>query len=213
MTYRPRESTHFLVGPLSFVFLALLLASCIPAHADQSRAFLRPARAHPSPLDELTADGRPTPAAIAVLRSHVRGRVARVWVGDTHFDVRHVRFDSLGIAFAAEPRMGERSGNPSATSHDSTGPRSGLSPISWGAVQGLETRHSYVLPGIVTGTLLMTIAGGAVASAAGSDPGPGIIIVYAFPPAGALLGGLVGAAFPRWQHEWPPATRPPGTTR
>ena len=34
-------------------------------------------------------------------------------------------------------------------------------------------------------TLLMTIAGGAVASAAGSDPGPGIIIVYAFPPAGA----------------------------
>lgn len=113
------------MDPLSVVFLALVLSSSAPAHADESRGFMLPLRVRPSPLDELTADGRPAPAAIAVPRSHAQGRALRVWVGDTPFDVRDVRFDSLGIDFVAEPRTDRRWGGELAT------PR-----ISWATIHG-----------------------------------------------------------------------------
>jgi hypothetical protein len=179
------------VGRIAFSFLVILLVAPIPARADNSWSITLSPRVPPSPLDELTADGRPTPAAIAVLRSHARGREVRLGLDGTLLNIHRAQFDSLGIAFVAEPAR---------------------SPIPWGSIKSLETRRSHLVPGIVTGTLLFTIAGLALADAAGPDPGPGILIVFAFPPTGALLGGIIGAAIPRWRHEWPPAARARGAT-
>ena len=180
------------MGLLSFSLLALLLGSSVPVGADSSRSITFSPPVRPSPLDELTADGRPAPAAVAMLRSHARGRPVRLWVGDSLLKARRVQIDSLGITFVGEPRA---------------------LPIPWTAINRLETRHSSLLIGIVVGTLVGAVASIATAQAAGPDPGPGILIIVAFPPAGALLGGLIGAPIPRWRHEWPPRTRPSGTAR
>ena len=181
-------------GLLSFSFLALLLGSSVPVGADSSRGITIPSRVRPSPLDEMTADGRPTPAGIAMLRSHNRDHMVRLWVGDSLLKARRVEIDSLEVTLVGEPRANG-------------------SPIPWTAIARLETRHSSLLTGIALGTLLGAAAALAVDQAAGPDPGPGILIIFALPPAGAVLGGLIGAPIPRWRHEWPPRTRPSSTMR
>ena len=176
--------------------LILVLAPPATGAADSYRDFMVPRRVRPSPLDHLTPDGRPTADAIAVLRAHVGGRVIRVGSGGVSLEGRDARLDSLGIEW-------EPAGTGGAA------PRA----LPWAGVDRLETRRSNALRGLVFGAFAGTLAMVAVSRQAGSDPGPGIVVVFALPPAGAALGGLVGSTVPRWQHEWPPASRPPRTDR
>lgn len=173
--------------------LTAALASCLgatPACASSSGDFIIPPKQRPSPLDELTAAGGPTAAGLGILTAHARGRVVRLTLADRRLDSPSVRFDSLGVAVDTQPAI-----------------------HAWRDIRSLETRHSHVVLGIVLGTLVGFAAAAAVADAAGSDPGPGIIVVLVIPPASALLGGLVGGQLPRWQHEWPPATAKPAEAR
>ena len=181
------------LGPASLALLALL-ASPACAGERESRDFLRPPP--PSPLDELTADGRPAPGAIDLLRSHVRGRRVRLSVEGARFVVRDVRADSLEVAFVADPEADQGREPPAR------------SPLPWRAIDGIETRHSNVLTGAVAGAVFLTLAGLAVGDATLDEPAAAAIVIgLALPPAGAVIGGLMGARFPRWQHEWPPASR------
>jgi hypothetical protein len=170
--------------------LVFALLATVDAGAGTTRDITLPRRAPPTVLDEPAVGGRPGPAALALLRAHLRGRVARLQVGGTVLIVRHVVVDSLGLSFETSPG-GRRS-----------------SPTPWAGVNRLETRHNALVPGIVTGAMALSIGGLELIAGAGPDPGPGVLLVLAFPPAGALVGGMVGAAIPRWQHEWPPAARP-----
>ena len=181
------------VARRSAAILTLSVALCAASPSAASRDFLIPARVRPSPLDQLTDDGRPTPAAIALLRSHARGRMVRLWADGARHQGADARFDSLGVTWAAE----------SAPSDSS------LPSLAWAEIDRLETRRSGVLRGVLLGAFVGAVAMLATADKAGPDPGPGIIIVLAFPPAGAVVGGLVGSATPRWQREWPPERRPP----
>ena len=171
----------------------------------ESRDFVIPSATRRTPLDELTADGRPTPSAIALLGEHARDHTVRITVGDTRFESSATRFDSVGVTLLGDPQIRE------PQSADTTGDSAHVlsaSPIPWATIDRIETRHSNAVRGAILGTFLFTVVGAALLSSAGSDPGPGIAVFLAFPPAGALIGGLVGKSIPRWKHEWPPATRP-----
>lgn len=195
---------------LSSLLLSILLEPLAPARAN----IFSPSGTRASPLDEMTSDGRPTPAGIAVLQSHTRHSAARVWVGDTRFDIRRVRVDSLGITFLDAPRTDRRLGGGLVTPDHAADSRTSASLVPWTTIDRLETKHSYLWQGIVGGLAL-----GALASALWSDSLPyepgaaAIVIAIAVPPTGALLGGLVGGSVTRWRHEWPPAIRSSAITR
>ena len=168
--------------------LLALLSFPAATHAAEVRGITVPPRIRPSPLDELTADGRPSSAAIDVLRSHARRRVTLVWVGDRRFEARGVRIDSLGVTFTGAPA-------------------SGPTLILWSDIDRLETRHSYVVPGIFAGLFATTAVLGTL-SGSGNEWGPAaIVLAIALPPTGMVVGGLIGRSLPLWQHEWPPAAR------
>jgi len=189
---------------LSALF-ALLVRWPVAAGADEPRSLVLPPPR--SALEDMTADGRPTPAGVALLRSHARGRLARLTVDGDRFLVGDLRFDSLGVAFADVPRADLRPRGERGTVPDSVGVVS--SPVAWSAIGGIETRHSNVLPGIIAGAVVLTFAGMGVGHAVVDEPDAAAIVIFlALPPAGAVIGGLVGARFPRWQHEWPPRNRP-----
>jgi hypothetical protein len=125
-----------------------------------------------------------------ILRARTRGRPVRLDFGGSLYDVREVRLDSEGVTCSAE--RGAKHGPP------------GPQPIRWQDVHGIETRRSYLVPGMAVGALALAITAGVLIHGE-SDPGPGMAVLLAFPPAGALAGGLIGAFVPRWNHEWPPA--------
>ena len=189
-------------GAFSFALLTLLLASSAPAGASEAADFLRPPP--PTPLDQLTADGRPTPAAIALLRSHVRGRFVRLMVDGRRLEAHDLRFDSLEVTLFAESGAEQRLGEPVVES-----------TVAWRSIGGIETRHSNVVPGMIAGAVVLTFVGLAVGNAVlGPEPDAAAIVIgLALPPVGAVLGGIVGARFPRWQHEWPPRARHDGSGR
>jgi hypothetical protein len=180
----------------SFALLTLLLVSSARAGATEGKDLFAPPP--PTPLDQLTPDGRPTLAALVLLRSHAQGRTVRLSFDHTRLELRDVRFDSLAVGFEVAP-LTPGQGEP-------PGPRS---PLPWSAIEAVETRHSNVLPGMVAGAVFLTLAGLAVGDAVlGPEPDAAAIVIgLALPPAGAVLGGILGGRFPRWQHEWPPAKR------
>jgi hypothetical protein len=177
---------------ISFV-LMLLLGAPIATRAQVDQGIVAPPHVRPTSLDSLAADGTPTPGGIALLRAHAGGRLVRLSIGASQFERRDVRFDSAGVSWA-HPAPGSVK---DATVADTT--------FAWGAIDRIETRRSSFWRGVVVGALVGTVLGLAGSSSAGSDPGPGIIVFLAFPPAGAVLGGILGTAFPHWRHEWPPA--------
>ena len=161
----------------------------------------------------MTSDGRPTPAGIAVLQSHTRRNAARVWVGDTRFDIRRVRVDSLGITFLDAPRTDRRLGGGLVTPDHAADSRTSASLVPWTTIDRLETKHSYLWHGIVGGLALGALAAGLWLDSLPEPGAAGIVIALAAPPTGALLGGLVGGSVTRWRHEWPPAIRSSASTR
>jgi len=173
---------------LSSLLLSILLAPLAAAQGGESQGIMSPSRPHPSPLDEVAPDGRPTLAGIAVLQSHARNRAARVWIGDTRFDVRRVRVDSLGITLLDTPRTDSRA----------------ASLVPWATIDRFETRRSYMWHGILGGAVLGALAAALWSDSLPDEPGAAaIVIALAAPPAGALLGGVVGGSISRWQNEWP----------
>ena len=180
------------MGRIRIVVLTLmLLASAGPGRA-ASRDITLPRRSPHTALDEPPRDGRPSPAAIALLRAHTRHRRILLALGDTLVVARDAEIDSLGVSCV-----------------DAHGGR-GRFHASWNAIGRLETRRSNALIGLVTGTLVMTVGALALAGAAGPDPGPGILVVIVMPPCGAVIGGLAGVATHHWRHEWPPLERRAG---
>ena len=201
---------HLLLSSLLF---SILLAPLAPAQADQPRDIISPPRTRTSPLDEMANDGRPTPAGIAVLQSHTRGRAARVWVGDTRFEIRRVRVDSLGITFLDAPRTDQRLGGGVVTLDHAADSQAAASFVPWTTIDRFETKRSYLWQGILGGAALGALAAGLWSNSLPEPGAAGIVIALAIPPTGALVGGLVGGSLSRWQHEWPPATRSSRITR
>ena len=150
-----------------------------------------------TPVDQADAlpEWHPDATQLSRIQSRTRKRPTRVRVGDPDFDFRPIRVDSLGVTFL--PARSAEATDPAAPSL-----------VRWREVESIETRHSHVLVGIIFGASLGTYLAQAALNRAGSEPGPGILLYLAFPPAGALLGGLGGAMIPRWQKEWPPPEPP-----
>jgi hypothetical protein len=128
------------------------------------------------------------------LRRQIDDRPVRVWMGEQHYQMRRVQLSSAGLAFDS---TNQSSAGP-ADRHD----QPPLSPIAWQQVDRIESCHPHGLLGAVLGAFAGLILAGEFASNAGSDPGPGIVVVLFIPPATAIVGGLVGHSIQTWETVW-----------
>jgi hypothetical protein len=117
-----------------------------------------------------------------------------VWLGEQRYEIQRVHLSSAGVVF--DPADALVAG--SASQRD----QSPLSPIAWQQVDRIQSCHPHGLLGMVLGTFVGLILAGKFASDAGSDPGPGIVVVFVIPPAVAIVGGLVGHSIKTWETVW-----------
>jgi hypothetical protein len=147
-----------------------------------------------SPPDSLATLAGPSENSLAKLRRQIDDRSVRVWMGEQRYQMRRVQLSSAGVAFDSanvlSARPGDVQGQPP------------LSPIAWQQVDRIESCHPHGLLGAVLGAFAGLILAGEFASNAGSDPGPGIVVVLFIPPATAILGGLVGHSIQTWEAVW-----------
>jgi hypothetical protein len=144
--------------------------------------------------DSLPAHPVPSESSLARLSHQVDDRRVRVWLGEQRYEIQRVHLSSAGVVF--DPADALVAG--SASQRD----QSPLSPIAWQQVDRIQSCHPHGLLGMVLGTFVGLILAGKFASNAGSDPGPGIVVVFVIPPAVAIVGGLVGHSIKTWETVW-----------
>jgi len=147
------------------------------------------------------ADGSPTPAEIAVLRQRVERHVVRVRLGQDLYDIHGARFDTVGIAFDSR-------GLRACRAFADYEPRPPLpsSPIAWDRIDRITVQKPCGTRGAVVGAVVglggMVALGIYANTVSHGEPGPGILIIYAVPPIGAVTGSAIGAFITRSEPGW-----------
>jgi hypothetical protein len=162
----------------------------------------------------------PSPAEIATLGERVDHHVARVHLGGSAYDIRGARFESGGVAFAPDALRRVPAWDDGQPDDDLKQPAPPASPISWDRMDKVEVRKPCGTRGALAGGLIGAAAGAAIfAWAYHIDPelGPGILGVFALPPLGVVIGGVIGASVrrsePVWQRETDRSASAPGAHR
>ncbi len=187
------------------LLLAMTIQTPLPAGADPLAA-----PAGTAADSAAIRPAAPRPDALADLRWRVGRNEARVWSGIDAWDVRGARFDSTGVVFGPDDLRGVPAWDRGGVNGDYSRPAGITSPIPWSRIDRIQVRRPSVLYGSILGGLIGTVAmASLLAWAVPDDPGPGVLVLFAIPPAGAVLGGAFGAATVRSETVWPPTPAGP----
>ncbi len=143
----------------------------------------------------------PSADDLAYLARRVGGNDVRVWARAEAYEISHPRFDLTGVAFRPDDVMGirHRAGSPS-------GSRPATSPIAWQRIQSIQALKPCGLRGALVGGLVGTaLMASAFGWAAHENEEVGIagLALLTLPPAGVVVGGMLGAFVTRSETVWP----------
>ena len=139
----------------------------------------------------------PTAERLALLRHDVGHRVVRLRLEGEAYEIAGARVDSSGVAF--DPARVD--GVARWRSGDKRTPGPLDSPIGWDRIHSIERRNSGIGRGAAIGMLVAPLLLSLSHRKHYSDDMFGVVVVASC-PAGAIVGGLLGAFGATWTPVW-----------